>query len=246
MTMTRTIQPALQLCLLSAPHTDERELVLSQAVIASWTGRDRAGMEGRLAELEALGIPRPPMLPILYRIAAARVTTAARIEVCGERTTGEVEFVLLKTDGCFWVGVGSDHTDRSVEGQDVALSKQVCDKPVCSAFWALDEVEDHWDSLRLRSFVTDADGSRKPYQDGSVTAMLPPNELLARLADLGAVADDGVLFCGTLPTIGPIRPASRFEIELEDPVLKRRLSCGYDVLMLPSHLGAPHADRGEP
>lgn len=198
-------------------------------------------MEGRLAELETMGILRPPSLPVFYRIAASRVTTSNRIEVCGERTTGEVEFVLLKADGRLWVGAGSDHTDRNVEIQDPALSKQVCDKPICADFWALEDVMDHWDTLRLRSFVTDAEGFRKLYQEGGVTAMLPPGELLARLAAIGAAQENGMLFCGTLGTIGAIRPATRFEFELEDPVLGRRLSHGYQVLTLPPHLQGPSA-----
>jgi hypothetical protein len=41
------------------------------------------------------------------------------------------------------------------------------------------------------------------------------------------------MFCGTLGAKGGVRPASRFEMELEDPVLCRKLSCGYDIEALP-------------
>ena len=228
--------PALRVRLLSAGAVDSCAIHPDQLVIASWTGRDRAAMEGRLAELEALGIARPPSLPMFYRIAAARLTTAACIEVRGEDTTGEAEFVLLSARGRIWVGVGSDHTDRKLEAQDPAVSKQVCDKPVCGDFWALDELEDHWDSLRLRSFVTDASGLRAPYQEGAVSAMLPPRELLERWRRAAGPAQCSVLFCGTLPTIGSIRPAARFELQLEDPVLHRRLDHAYAVTNLPDHL----------
>ena len=36
-----------------------------------------------------------------------------------------------------------------------------------------------------------------------------------------------------MPAIGGIRMASRFEGELEDPVLKRSLRFGYDLKILP-------------
>jgi hypothetical protein len=42
-----------------------------------------------------------------------------------------------------------------------------------------------------------------------------------------------VMFGGTLGAIGGIRPASRFEMELEDPVLNRRMSHAYDIISLP-------------
>jgi hypothetical protein len=38
---------------------------------------------------------------------------------------------------------------------------------------------------------------------------------------------------GTLPALGGIRPADRFEMELLDPVLKRRITHAYDVAALP-------------
>jgi hypothetical protein len=42
-----------------------------------------------------------------------------------------------------------------------------------------------------------------------------------------------VMYCGTLAAIGGIRPASRFEMELEDPVLGRALKFAYDIRVLP-------------
>ena len=37
----------------------------------------------------------------------------------------------------------------------------------------------------------------------------------------------------SLLSTGGVRPAARFEIELEDPVLGRRLRHGYDIAVLP-------------
>jgi hypothetical protein len=41
------------------------------------------------------------------------------------------------------------------------------------------------------------------------------------------------MFGGTFAAKGGIRPASRFEFELEDPVLKRSIHHAYDVIELP-------------
>ena len=41
------------------------------------------------------------------------------------------------------------------------------------------------------------------------------------------------MFGGTFAAKGGIRPASRFEFELEDPVLKRNIGHAYDVIELP-------------
>jgi hypothetical protein len=41
------------------------------------------------------------------------------------------------------------------------------------------------------------------------------------------------MFCGTFAARGGIRPSTRFEMELEDPVLRRRLTHGYAIHALP-------------
>jgi hypothetical protein len=206
-------------------------VAVDSLVIAGWTGRDKGAVEHHIRELEALGVKRPTTTPIFYRVAVARLTTDSAIEVLGERSSGEVEFVLLKWQGRLWVGTGSDHTDREAEAVGVSLSKQMCDKPVAPAFWAFDDVERHWDRLMLRSWTT-VDGHRSLYQEGAVAAMLHPEELLARLGR-GGMADGTLMFCGTIPTHGGVRPGDRFDFELEDPVRKNKIAHGYDIFTLP-------------
>ena len=41
------------------------------------------------------------------------------------------------------------------------------------------------------------------------------------------------MFCGTFGAIGGIRPAPWFEMEIEDPVLGRRLRHRYKIEVLP-------------
>src|SRR6266478_6323477 len=154
---------------------------VTQAVIAGWTGRDAVSVEKHIQELAALGVKRPATTPIFYRVAAERVTTDEQIEVLGGASSGEVEFVLLEAEGRLWVGAGSDHTDREVEAYGVSVSKQMCEKPIAPAFWRFDDVAAHWDRLMLRSYAT-ISGTRALYQEGSVSAMRHPEDLLGRFS----------------------------------------------------------------
>jgi hypothetical protein len=202
-------------------------------VVTGWAGRDRASVEAHIHELEALGLPRPTRTPIFYRAATSLLTTRDAIEVVGDRTSGEVEFVLVRSGGAVWVGVGSDHTDRALEISSVALSKQVCAKVVSPELWAFDDVGAHWDRLVLRSWAR-RDGERRLYQDGSVSAILAPERLLSLAEEAEAPTGEGtVLFSGTIPAIGGVAPADVFEMEMHDPLLDRSLRHAYEVRVLP-------------
>jgi hypothetical protein len=207
-------------------------LAINQAVIAGWTGRDPVARDKHIAELEAIGIARPATTPIYYRVSARRLTTEDVIEVCGNDSSGEVEFVLIGWQGRIFVGLGSDHTDRKVETYSVTVSKQMCDKPMAPVLWELEEVIDHWDRMILRAYAW-INGKRELYQQGTLDAMLPVNDLIARGFDGGKFPDGCAMFGGTFAAIGGIRPADRFEYELEDPVLKRTIRHGYDVITMP-------------
>lgn len=210
-----------------------REAIVTNAVIAGWTGRDTDAVEKHIVELEKLGVERPATTPIFYRVSAARLTTADKIEVLGEQSSGEVEFVLFQSEGRLWVGAGSDHTDRKVETYNVSVSKQACDKPVTNAFWNFESVSAHWDRLILRSFAVEG-GVKRLYQEGAVTAMLSPDDLIKRYAPDGILPEGALMFCGTLPVKGDFATkAERFEFELEDPVNARIIRHGYDVVTLP-------------
>ena len=207
-------------------------LPIEQAVIAGWTGRDPVARDRHIAELEALGIARPASTPIYYRVSARRLTLDDAIEVCGTESSGEVEFVLIGWQGRTFVGCGSDHTDRKVESYGVTVSKQMCDKPMASVLWELEDVIGHWDRMVLRAHAV-IGGRRELYQEGTLDAMLPVDELIKRGFENGRLPDGCAMFGGTFAAKGGIRPASRFEFELEDPVLKRSIRHAYDVITLP-------------
>ena len=99
-------------------------------------------------------------------------------------------------------------------------------------FWALEDVEHHWDRLVLRSWILE-DGARVPYQEGAVTAMLPPRDLLQRFAGGGALREGTVMFCGTLAAHGGVRPSAEFTFEIADPVRDKRIDHAYRIDVLP-------------
>jgi len=199
-------------------------------IVAGWTGRDEAALRHHIEELAAIGVPRPSSVPVFYRNSFLNLTQAPVVEVLGPDTSGEAEPVIVALGDRLCLTVGSDHTDRKAETQGIALSKQLCAKPLGHDLWVLDEIAGHWDQLKLRSFAT-IDGQRVLYQDGTLAGMRPPADLIARYGS--ALKSDTVMYCGTLAAIGGIRPASRFEVEIEDPVLGRTLKHAYDISVLP-------------
>ena len=193
---------------------------IEQLVIAGWTGRDDVALKKHIKELEEIGVKPPKTTPIFYRVSATLFCHATEIQVSGPDTSGEVEFVLIKNQDGMRVAVGSDHTDRKAETIGVSLSKQLCAKPVSRESWRYDEVKPHWERLMLRAW---ADGEL--YQEGPVTAMRTPEDLMGRYPLQPGFA----MFCGTLAAKGGIRPAKLFAMELEDPVLKRKLKHEYTI-----------------
>jgi hypothetical protein len=215
------------------PDNETRQIHIDDVVIAGWTGRNVEALEKHIIELEELGVPRPSTVPCFYRVGAESFTSSEHLQFLGETSSGEVEFILIGTDDGMLIGVGSDHTDREVETYSVPVSKQMCAKPVSPVVWRYDEVKDHFDDLLLRAWATES-GEKKLYQEGGVTAMRPPEELISLFLPGETTLPSGMaMYCGTLAAIGGIRPADRFDVEIEDPVLRRKISYGYSVNSLP-------------
>lgn len=211
----------------------EQDFAPDALVIAGWTGRDPAAVQHHIDELAALGVPAPSTVPLFYRVAAQQLTQGVAIEVVGGGSSGEVEPVLVAMADGLWLGVGSDHTDRQAEAYSVALSKQLCPKPLGAALWRFEELAGHWDMLVLRSYAT-WQGERQLYQEGPVSSLRPPSELAERFAGSGGLRPGTVMFCGTVPARNGIHPATLFEIELHDPILGRTLRHRYEVRPLPA------------
>jgi hypothetical protein len=211
---------------------EEVAVEIDDLVIAGWTGRDVAALNHHIEELKAIGVQPPSSVPLYYRVSAELLTQADRIQVVGDDTSGEVEPVLVGAADRLWVTVGSDHTDRKTESYNVAVSKQSCAKAVGRTAWRFEEVEAHWDTLILRSFIQDG-GRRVLYQEGPLARIRSPRDLIAGWQGSRRLPVGVAMSCGTLPCVGAIRPSERFEMELEDPVLGRTLTHSYHVQSLP-------------
>jgi len=211
-------------------RTDQVSMTPETLIVAGWTGRDAAALNHHIEELAAIGVPRPSSVPVFYRNAATNVVQTRRLEVLGPDTSGEVEPVIVVLNDGLWIGLGSDHTDRKAETMGIALSKQLCGKVMATTLWRFDEIKTHWDQIMIRANVA-IGGARMLYQEGPLAAMRHPDDLIARYG--GPLAPSTLMFCGTIGARGGIRPASRFEMELEDPVLKRRMTHAYDIVDLP-------------
>ncbi|WP_425040924.1 DUF2848 domain-containing protein [Primorskyibacter sp. S187A] len=208
---------------------DERlALTLDRLVVAGWTGRNMEAVQHHIDELAAIGIAPPSAVPLYYRVSNGLMTQASGIDVLGPGTSGEVEPLLLRAGGVTYLGLASDHTDRDLERHSVAASKQACAKPVAAELWAFEEVEGHLEDIILRCFIEE-DGREVLYQEGTIAGIRPFAELCA-----GAGFEDRTaMLCGTFAALGGVRPASRYRMEMVDPVTGKTITLSYEVTTLP-------------
>lgn len=204
-------------------------------IVAGWTGRDRAAIEHHIEELQALGVPPPSSVPLYYRMGAALLTQAAQIEALGTQSSGEAEPTLFFAAGDWWLTVGSDHTDRQVETYSVAVSKQLCAKPVATAAWRWSDVVAYQDELQLSSRILE-DGRWVDYQKGTLAAIRPLTGLRDGIFEASPEAGS-IMTCGTLGALPnargeAIRPAAEMEVRLHDPHLNRSIVHRYAVQVL--------------
>jgi hypothetical protein len=200
---------------------------LREVVLAGYTGRDQAAVQRHIDELAEHGVPGPARIPAFYSVTPCLVTAADAIDVLGAETSGEVEFILLRSDGDLYVGLASDHTDRGLERTSVTHAKQASPKVVCPQLWRYADIADHWDQLVLRAYAGE---ERRLYQEGPVTAMLDPEDILERVQRRTGRGLDGVLvFSGTLALAGELDCSDRFAAELHDGATGAELTLAYTI-----------------
>lgn len=216
----------------TAGRASELQVDIDTFVIAGWAGRDRAAIDHHIEELAAIGVPRPSAVPLYYRVAENQLTQSQRIQAVGPHSSGEVETFVFNAGGELYVSLTSDHTDRKLESHSVALSKQLCAKPVGSTAWRFADVAAHWDELVIRSRIVE-DGREVVYQEGALSALRLPVELITGYTNGGALPAGCAMSCGTVGAIGGIRPSTSFAMELFDPRSGRSLRHAYTVDVLP-------------
>ncbi len=169
--------------------------------------------------------------PRIYPIALHALTFEDELFVQSERTSGEVEIVVLVSDQIY-VGVGSDHTDRALETVSIPGSKQACANHLAPVFWPYEEMRDAWDGCTLRSWV---DG--RLYQEVGVDAFLAPEDVVRTLRARGqAVPErDFLIFCGTIVSVDKeLGYGSEWRYELEGD--NRRIGAEYRVVDILSEM----------
>lgn len=201
-------------------------------LVAGFTGRDAAAVDAHIRELAEIGVPVPDAVPALYQPTVDLLQQTPVIAVGGPNTSGEVEPVVFRHEGRDYLTVGSDHTDRDVETVDIERSKGAATKPIGTTCVAVEHIED-WDELELRARQDDVD-----YQKGTTGELRTLSSLLEHLIGTGAELEDGdVLFLGTVPTIGPVRPGRRFDASISAHTWT--LELGYDIVDTSHRVGAP-------
>ncbi len=196
----------------------------SAFIIAGYTGRDRAMVQAHIDELAHQGIAPPPTVPMWYEMPPSLLTTDASIDVPTAETCGEVEPVLIAIDGALYLGIGSDHTARDLEREDIAMSKRVCPKPIGRNVVRIDELDERLDALTLESWI---DG--EAYQSGTFAQIIALATSYAGLRERTAAAHVA-LFCGTVPLLTHgFRFGSRFSARIAGDGLAAPLTLDYDV-----------------
>ncbi|MCU0560014.1 MAG: DUF2848 domain-containing protein [Desulfobacterales bacterium] len=194
---------------------------------AGWVGRDKKALQHHIDELAKLGVPPPKHVPTLFALGNHLLTTADAIQVHGDETSGEVEYVLLWQRGEILVGVGSDHTDRRLEAHSIPKAKNLCLNVMAPTVWPYAEVRGHFEKLVLESHVVRG-GSRQLYQRDACGAILEPAYWVDFLnRQLGGLEDGLVLFSGTIGTVSGLLVGDAYDFSLTDPVLKRVISHRY-------------------
>jgi len=199
---------------------------------AGWAGSDRAAIQHHIDELAEMGVPAPQFIPTLFALGNHLLTTSDAIQVHGAKTSGEVEYVLLRHNNELFVSVGSDHTDRRLEAHSIPKAKNMCLNVMARDVWPYEEVKDHFAELELACWVLQ-DGNRSLYQKDLCSALLPPEYWLNDMeARIGGFDEGMVLFSGTIGTVAGLVVGDSYEFQMTDPVLNRTIWHKYDCEVL--------------
>lgn len=211
----------------------EENIELEKLIVVGFSGRDVAKTMEHIRELEAEGIRCPQEVPVVYQCAKELVTFADRIEVIDGNTSGEVEYVILVRGGKYYIGIGSDHTDRKLEAVSIHKSKQVCAKPCARDFWAYDEIKDHFAAIKLVSSQV-VNGREIEYQAGVTSDLLSLESILVKVA-AELATDNCLIYTGTVPLKDGFKFGEKFSCRMIDEKLKREISLTYDIATIKEH-----------
>ena len=224
----------LELVLESKQERRELAFRYNRMVNAGYVGKNQEEVRRHIEELAAKGIPGPKSIPVLYPVVCSVLSLEPTIEVYGNETSGEVEYVLcIVTEDEVYVGLGSDHTDRHLEETDIPRAKQICPNLMGPTVWPLAEVESHWDDLLMNAHVV-KDGKETLYQEGRLGLLLNPAELMSFVkSKIPGPLENLIIYSGTMGMLtGEFVFGEKFSAGLIDEKLNRRIEISYDVIPL--------------
>jgi len=208
---------------------EELNLTFDELLVIGYAGRNIEKTMEHIKELEEqLGVPAPKQIPTIFECSHEILTQEKDIKFIGNKTSGEVEYIIVLVDGKPYIGLGSDHTDRELESVSVLKSKQVCPKPISTDLWDYDEVKDHWDQIKLVSYQTINDEIIQ-YQDGSLADILPVEKILSELSERVGEIRNSIIYSGTVPLKNGFKYGNKFRCEMVDNVLSRKLELEYNI-----------------
>ena len=104
-------------CMNFTVHNKEGEspldLEFERVFAIGYAGRNMEKTMEHIRELEReLGVPAPKKIPTIFQCGNYVLTQERDLAFVGEKSCGEVEYVIVIRQGKIYIGVGSDHTDR--------------------------------------------------------------------------------------------------------------------------------------
>lgn len=213
------------------PYNAQLELSPRLLVIAGFTGRHRKDVEKHIEELRKHGIPVPDSVPSFYLLSPDLITFEQVITVSSPYTSGEVEPVLICSEGRWYLTVGSDHTDRNLERESIEASKASCPKILASQAWLYEDLAGESDEISIHSWVY-LEGKKLPYQQGKLSSLLPIPEIVSELEKkLAAKLVNAVVFLGTIPLLsGKFIMGERYDMEMVRPT-GEKIQLSYSVVV---------------
>lgn len=221
----------LQLTVDSLDSKEDLSFQVNKLINAGYGARDQSNVRAHIEEMKDLNLKMPETIPTIFPLSNHMVTTETSIQVQHKKTNGEVEFMLLLQEGEWYVAVGSDHTDRELESFSVPICKQAYPNFIAPVVWRVNDIIEHWDQIQLKAWMT-VDGKRERYQEGTFGDILPFSFWEKRMKELDAHESGSAIMCGTVPTVDGLKYGEKFEYEMFDPVLDRKVASFYDLSYL--------------
>lgn len=214
-------------------NVNEYELQINpeRIFVIGYSGSNVEKIMEHIKELEEkLGVKPPEKIPTIFEVSREIVTQNTDLFFVGNKTSGECEYVIIKKDDKYYIGLGSDHTDRELESYSITKAKQVSLKPISDKVWEYDEIKNHMNSIKLFS---DYDGVR--YQEGTLADIISVEQIMKELNDRVGEIGDCIIYSGTVPLVDDYRYGSKFFMELNDEELDRKITKEYYINIIPSN-----------